>query len=337
MHELSVAPMMNCTDRHGRAFLRCVTKHTRLYTEMIVADAVVRGDRRRLLAFDETEHPVALQIGGCDPATLANAARIGEDFGYDEINLNVGCPSSRVRSGRFGAALMARADLVADCVAAMRNAVRVPVTVKCRIGIDAMDEEATLAAFMTTVAQSGCTTFIVHARKAYLDGLSPKANREVPPLRHDVVHDTKRRFPDFDIIINGGIRDLASASRHLAHVDGVMIGRAAYRTPYMLAEADRLIFGIDEPPMERCGIVLSWLPYLEEHLAEGVPLARMSRHMIGLYHGEPGARIWRRLLTEWTSRPSAGVTTIREVLERVEEGRQAPAESQLRWSATAAA
>ena len=337
MHELSVAPMMNCTDRHGRAFLRCVTKHTRLYTEMIVADAVVRGDRRRLLAFDETEHPVALQIGGCDPSTLANAARIGEDFGYDEINLNVGCPSSRVRSGRFGAALMADADLVAACVAAMRDAVRVPVTVKCRIGIDAMDEEKTLAAFLTTVAQSGCTTFIVHARKAYLDGLSPKANREVPPLRHDVVHDTKRRFPDFDIIINGGIRDLVSASHHLAHVDGVMIGRAAYRTPYMLAEADRLIFGIEEPPVERRGIVLSWLPYLEKHLAEGVPLARMSRHMTGLYHGEPGARIWRRLLTEWSSRPSAGVTTIRDVLERVEESRHAPAERLSRWCTAAAA
>ncbi len=325
MHELSVAPMMNCTDRHGRAFLRCVTKHTRLYTEMIVADAVVRGDRQRLLAFDETEHPVALQIGGCDPGTLAAAARIGEEFGYDEINLNVGCPSSRVRSGRFGAALMAHAGLVEACVAAMRDAVSVPVTVKCRIGIDAMDEEGTLATFMATVAGSGCTTFIVHARKAYLNGLSPKANREVPPLRHDVVHDTKRRFPEFDIIINGGIRDLASASHHLDHVDGVMIGRAAYRTPYMLAEADRLIFGIDEAPTERCGIVLAWLPYLEEHLARGVPLARMSRHMTGLYHGEPGARIWRRLLTERASRPSAGVTTIREILERVEDGRQAPA------------
>ena len=327
MHELSVAPMMNCTDRHARAFLRCVTKHTRLYTEMIVADAVVRGDRQRLLAFDETEHPVALQIGGCDPGTLAAAARIGEDFGYDEINLNVGCPSSRVRSGRFGAALMAHAGLVEACVAAMRDAVSVPVTVKCRIGIDTMDEEGTLAAFMTTVAGSGCTTFIVHARKAYLNGLSPKANREVPPLRHDVVHDTKRRLPDFDIIINGGIRDLASASHHLDHVDGVMIGRAAYRTPYMLAEADRLIFGIDKAPMERRRIVLSWLPYLEEQLARGVPLARMSRHMTGLYHGEPGARTWRRLLTERASRPSAGVNTIREILERVEDGRQAPGQA----------
>ncbi len=320
--------MMNCTDRHGRAFLRCVTKHARLYTEMIVADAVLHGDRQRLLAFDETEHPVALQLGGCDPVTLASASRIGEDFGYDEINLNVGCPSSRVRSGRFGAALMAHADLVTACVAAMRDAVSVPVTVKCRIGIDAMHEDETLATFMGTVAQGGCATFIVHARKAYLDGLSPKANREVPPLRHDVVHDSKRRFPDFAIITNGGIRDLASASHHLAHVDGVMIGRAAYRTPYMLAEADRLIFGIDEPPRERSGIVLSWLPYLEEHLARGVPLARMSRHMTGLYHGEPGARTWRRLLTEWTSRPSADVTTIKDVLGRVEDRRQAPAERQ---------
>ena len=319
MNALSVAPMMNCTDRHGRAFLRCVTKHTRLYTEMIVADAVVRGDRERLLGFDDSEHPVALQIGGCDPGTLATAARIGEDFGYDEINLNVGCPSSRVRSGRFGAALMARAGLVEACVAAMREAVSVPVTVKCRIGIDAMDEEETLAAFMTTVAQGGCRTFIVHARKAYLNGLSPKANREVPPLRHDVVHDTKRRFPDLAIIINGGIRDLASAARHLAHVDGVMIGRAAYRTPYMLAEADQRFFGTDEPPRDRRLIVLSWLPYLEEHLAEGVPLARMSRHMTGLYHGEPGARIWRRLLTE----EATNGTAIREILDRVEDHRQA--------------
>ena len=321
MHTLSVAPMMNCTDRHARAFLRCVTTHTRLYTEMIVADAVVHGDRQRLLAFDAIEHPVALQLGGCDPATLAVAARIGEDFGYDEINLNVGCPSGRVRSGRFGAALMAHADLVERCVTAMREAVSVPVTVKCRIGIDAMDEEEALATFMTTVAGSGCTTFIVHARKAYLDGLSPKANRNVPPLRYDVVHDTKRRFPEFDIIINGGIRDLAATSHHLDHVDGVMIGRAAYLTPYMLAEADRLVFGIDVVPRERCGIVLSWLPYLEEHLMRGVPLARMSRHITGLYHGEPGARTWRRLLSERATRPSAGIATIKEILERVEESR----------------
>ncbi len=315
---LSVAPMMDCTDRYDRAFLRYVTKHTRLYTEMIVAEAVIHGNRQRLLEFDEIEHPVALQIGGSGPKTLADAARIGEDFGYDEINLNVGCPSSRVRSGRFGACLMADAGLVGECVLAMRNAVSVPVSVKCRIGIDAMDEEETLPGFIQAVSQSGCTTFVVHARKAVLKGLSPKENREIPPLRHDVVHDTKRRFPALEIVINGGICDLGSAHRHLENVDGVMIGRAAYRTPYILAEADRLIFGSRKPVPNRRAIVLAWLPYLERKLAEGVPLSRMTRHILGLYHGQPGARTWRRMLTEKSSMPSADAGTVEDILGLVE-------------------
>ena len=315
---LSVAPMMDCTDRYDRAFLRHVTKHTRLYTEMIVAEAVIHGNRQRLLEFDEIEHPVALQIGGSDPKKLADAARIGEDFGYDEINLNVGCPSSRVRSGRFGACLMADAGLVGECVLAMRNAVSVPVSVKCRIGIDAMDEEETLPGFIQAVSQSGCTTFIVHARKAILKGLSPKENREIPPLRHGVVHDAKRRFPALEIVINGGIHDLGSARRHLERVDGVMIGRAAYRTPYILAEADRMIFGSRKPVPNRREIVLAWLPYLERTLAEGVPLFRVTRHILGLYHGQPGARTWRRLLTEKSSVRSADAGTVEDILGLVE-------------------
>ncbi len=315
---LSVAPMMDCTDRYDRAFLRCITRHTLLYTEMIVADAVIHGKRRRLLEFDDVEHPVALQLGGSDPGTLAEAARIGEGFGYDEINLNVGCPSSRVRSGRFGACLMADAVLVGACVHAMQDAVSLPVTVKCRIGIDGMDEEAALPDFIGTVAGSGCTTFIVHARKAFLKGLSPRENREIPPLRHDVVHEAKRRFPQLAIVINGGIGDLDAAACHLEHVDGVMIGRAAYRTPYVLAAADRALFGSREAVPDRPQIVRAWLPYLDRKLAEGVPLPRMARHMLGLWHGRPGARAWRRMLTLASARPCAGTADIEAILDLVE-------------------
>ena len=320
---LSVAPMMDCTDRYDRAFLRCITKRTGLYTEMIVADAVIHGNRRRLLEFDEVEHPVALQIGGSDPRTLADAARVGEDFGYDEINLNVGCPSSRVRSGRFGACLMAEPGLVAECVRAMRDAVSVPVTVKCRIGVDDMDDEETLPAFISEVSPAGCATFIVHARKAFLQGLSPRENREIPPLRHDVVHDVKRRFPSLQIVINGGIPDLAAAREHLERVDGVMIGRAAYRTPYVLAEADRMIFGGSEPVPQRRDIVLAWLPYLDRKVADGVPLRRMTRHILGLYHGQPGARAWRRRLMERSSVPSADSGDVEDVMRLVEKGPEA--------------
>jgi tRNA-dihydrouridine synthase A len=319
---LSVAPMMDCTDRYDRAFLRCITRRTLLYTEMVVAEAVLHGDLERLLGFDAVEHPVALQLGGSDPAKLAQASRIAEQAGYDEINLNVGCPSDRVQSGRFGACLMAEPELVADCVAAMIAAVDVPVTVKCRIGIDDMNDEQTLPAFVARIAQSGCTSFAVHARKAWLQGLSPRENRDIPPLRYDVVYATRQRFPDLEIVINGGIPDLDAAAGHLAQVDGVMLGRAAYHTPYVLGEADRRIFGEDTALPSRQEIVARFLPFVERHLAEGVPLHRMSRHMIGLFQGLPGARAWRRHLSTQATKPGAGTEVIQQALAFVADAEE---------------
>ena len=319
---LSVAPMMDCTDRYDRAFLRCITSRTLLYTEMVVADAVLHGDRERLLGFDVVEHPVALQLGGSDPGKLAEACRFAEQAGYDEINLNVGCPSDRVQSGRFGACLMAEPDLVADCVAAMIAAVRVPVTVKCRIGIDAMDDEETLPAFVARIAQAGCTSFTVHARKAWLQGLSPKENRDIPPLRYDVVDATRRRFPELEIVINGGIPDLDAALDHLARVDGVMLGRAAYHTPHVLAGADSSIFGEAVAPPSRHEIVARYLPFVERHLGEGVPLHRMTRHMIGLFQGLPGARAWRRHLSTHATKAGAGIEVIEQALAFVPDGQE---------------
>ncbi|MBC6440045.1 MAG: tRNA dihydrouridine(20/20a) synthase DusA [Rhodospirillales bacterium] len=323
---LSVAPMMDCTDRYDRAFLRCVTTRTLLYTEMVVAEAVRHGDRERLLGFDVVEHPVALQLGGSDADALGEAARIAGDFGYDEVNLNVGCPSDRVQSGRFGACLMAEPERVARCVTAMSRAVSVPVTVKCRIGIDDMDDEETLPSFVERIAQTGCTSFTVHARKAWLQGLSPRENREIPPLRYDVVYATKQRFPELEININGGVPDLGTALEHLETVDGVMIGRAAYHAPYVLAEADRLVFGDDRRGPTRRGIVEAWLPYLERNLAAGVPLRRMTRHMLGLYQGQPGARAWRRQLSTRATAPDAGVDAILDALRFVEPA-EGPGES----------
>jgi len=311
--------MMDCTDRYDRAFLRCLTRRTLLYTDMIVADAIVRGDRDRLLDFDGREHPVALQIGGSDPATLAEAARIAEGYGYDEVNLNVGCPSDRVQSGRFGACLMAEPDLVARCVAAMMAAVAIPVTVKCRIGIDDMDDDATLPAFIEHIAREGCRSFAVHARKAWLQGLSPKENREIPPLRYDVVYAAKKAFADLEIVINGGVADLNEAASHLEHVDGVMVGRAAYHTPFVLAEADRRIFGGSGPVPTRRQAVETYLPFIGEQLAHGVPLHRMTRHMLGLYQGEPGARAWRRHLSTEAVKPGAGPEVVVDALGFVEQ------------------
>jgi len=322
---LSVAPMMDCTDRYDRAFLRCLTRRTLLYTEMIVAEAIVHGERERLLAFDAAEHPVALQLGGSDPAKLAQAARLAEAFGYDEVNLNVGCPSDRVRSGRIGACLMAEPDLVARSVAAMLEAVSIPVTVKCRIGIDDMDDEATLPDFIVRIAGEGCRSFVVHARKAWLNGLSPKQNRDIPPLRYDVVHAAKNRLAELEIVINGGIADLDEALEHLAHVDGVMIGRAAYHTPYVLAEADRRIFGSAEPSPTRRHAVEAYLPYIERQLAHGVPLHRMTRHILGLYQGEPGARAWRRHLSTEAVKPGAGIEVVLDAFGFVEREQPASA------------
>ncbi|MBP2227900.1 tRNA-dihydrouridine synthase A [Azospirillum agricola] len=304
-HRLSVAPMMDWTDRQCRYFHRLLSKNTLLYTEMVTTGAVLHGDRERLLGFDAAEHPVALQLGGSDPADLAACARIAEEWGYDEVNLNVGCPSDRVQSGRFGACLMAEPDLVARLVGAMREAVSIPVTVKSRIAIDEMEEWPTLDHFVRTVSAAGCTHFIVHARKAWLKGLSPKENRDIPPLRHDLVHRLKQERPHLTIAINGGIRSLDEAEEHLAGLDGVMIGRAAYETPYLLADADRRVFG-GAPGPDRHAAVAAMASYAEERMSRGTPLSAITRHMLGLFQGLPGARAWRRHISENAHRPGAG-------------------------------
>ena len=302
--------MMDWTDRHERAFLRTISRRTLLYTEMVTTGAILHGDRERFLGFEESEHPVALQLGGSEPADLAACAREGEARGYDEINLNLGCPSDRVQRGRFGACLMTEPALVADCVAAMIAAVAIPVTVKTRIGVDDQDSYEALQAFVATVAAAGCRTFTIHARKAWLSGLSPKQNREIPPLRYDVVYALKRDFPDLEIVLNGGVMDLDDAEAHLARVDGVMIGRAAYQSPYILAEADRRFFGEAAEPLSREAVIEAFLPYVERQLVRGVPLKCITRHMLGLFNGLPGARAWRRHLAEEAHKPGAGPEVI---------------------------
>ncbi len=306
--------MMDWTDRHCRFFHRQLTRHALLYTEMVTAEAVLRGKREQLLAFSGDEHPIALQLGGSDPAKLADAGAIGSAYGYDEINLNVGCPSDRVQSGRFGACLMAEPDLVAQCVAAMRGAVSVPVTVKCRIGIDAQDSETDFQRFVETVADAGCTIFIVHARKAWLSGLSPKENRDVPPLDYARVYRLKAARPDLTIVLNGGIETLAEAQAHLAHVDGVMLGRAAYQTPYLLAEVDRAVFGANAEPVTRECALRALRPYVEAHLARGGRLNNVTRHVLGLYHGAPRARAFRRYLSENAVGPTAGIDVLDDAI-----------------------
>lgn len=309
----AVAPMMEWSDRYCRFFHRLLTKRALLYAEMLTADAVIHGQRERLLGFSPEEQPVAMQLGGSDPARLAEAARIVEDWGYVEVNLNVGCPSDRVQSGRFGACLMAEPELVGECVSAMRQAVAVPVTVKSRIGIDDQDTEESLDRFIDTVAASGCETFIVHARKAWLQGLSPKENRDVPPLDHGRVYRLKERRQDLEIIINGGIKSLDEAATHLAHVDGVMLGRAAYQEPWLLAEVDSRLFGEGEAvPLEE--VVEGMVPYIEREMARGIRLHQITRHMTGLFAGIPGARAWRRTLSEKGVKREAGVAVLREAL-----------------------
>ena len=316
--------MMDWTDRHCRFFHRVLSRRARLYTEMVTAEAVLHGRRERLLAFSGEEHPVALQLGGADPVRLADAARIGAAEGYDEINLNVGCPSDRVQEGRFGACLMAEPDLVARCVEAMRRAVAVPVTVKCRIGIDDQDSEAGLARFVATVADAGCGTFIVHARKAWLSGLSPKENREIPPLDYPRVHRLKAAHPGLTIAINGGLASLAAAEAELARVDGVMLGRAAYQTPYdILAEVDQRLFGEATPAPSRADVIERLIPYAERHVAGGGRLSNITRHILGLYHGRPRGRLFRRHLAENATRPGAGVEVLAHAM-LLAEGR-APA------------
>ncbi|MGQ9658900.1 MAG: tRNA dihydrouridine(20/20a) synthase DusA [Thermochromatium sp.] len=307
---LSVAPMLDWTDRHCRYFLRLISRHTLLYTEMITTGALIHGDRERFLRYDPAEHPVALQLGGSDPRDLAHCARMAEDWGYDEVNLNVGCPSDRVQNGRFGACLMAEPALVAECVAAMRAAVQVPVTVKHRIGIDERDGYGQLVEFVGHLEAAGCDAIIVHARKAWLKGLSPKENRDIPPLRYEVVRDLKRDFPSLPIVINGGIKTLDAAVEFLRTLDGVMIGRAVYHNPWLLAEADRCIFGDAHPLPTRRQVLEAFIPYAERQLAAGVPLSAMSRHLLGLFQGQPGARAWRRRISEQVQRPGAGVEVL---------------------------
>ena len=319
-HRFCVAPMMDWTDRHCRVFHRRLTKHALLYTEMVTADAVIHGDRDRLLGFSDEEHPIALQLGGSDPAKLAKAARIGADYGYDEINLNVGCPSDRVQEGRFGACLMAEPELVADCVSAMRESQPARVTVKCRIGIDDQDTESGLQRFIDVVAAAGCRLFVVHARKAWLKGLSPKENREVPPLDYHRVHRLKANRPDLTIVLNGGIESVDDARRHLEHVDGVMLGRAAYQNPYLLADVDRAIFGVASETPTRGEALSEMLPYAGRHISAGGRLSNITRHVLGLYHGQPRGRAFRRVLSERAIQASATADVLSDAIALAEHG-----------------
>jgi tRNA-dihydrouridine synthase A len=317
----AIAPMMDWTDTHCRVLHRLLSQRALLYTEMVTADAVLRGDRQRLLGFDAQEHPVALQLGGSDPAALADAARIAEDFGYDEVNLNVGCPSDRVQSGRFGACLMREPALVADCMTAMRTAVSIPVTVKCRIGVDDQEPAESLRTLIGRCADAGVRRFAVHARKAWLEGLSPKENRDVPPLDYDLVYRVKRENPALEILLNGGIQTLDQAEAHLAHVDGVMLGRTAYQNPALLADIDTRFFG--DAPRDIDAALAEWCDYVERKLFEGARLNSMTRHMLGLFNGRPGARAFRRHLSENAVRDGAGITVLREALGHLETGLQA--------------
>ena len=316
--------MMDWTDRHCRAFHRALSARALLYTEMVTAPAVVHGDRDKLLGFDAVEHPVALQLGGSDPAQLAEAARIGEQYGYDEINLNVGCPSDRVQSGKFGACLMREPELVADCMAAIKEAVSVPATVKCRIGVDDQDPEVSLFATVDASAAVGIDTFIVHARKAWLKGLSPKENRDVPPLDYALVRRLKRERPHLSISINGGIASLDEAEAHLddadgVRLDGVMLGRAAYHEPALLGQADRRLFGSAGPDVDAFEALERYRPYLRARLEEGVHLAHMTRHMLGVMHGRPGARAFRRILTVEGVKSGAGLEVVDRAADAVRE------------------
>ncbi|WP_266158971.1 tRNA dihydrouridine(20/20a) synthase DusA [Dyella silvatica] len=309
---LTVAPMMDWTDRHCRYFHRLLSPHARLYTEMVTSAALVRGQQLRLLEHSQQEHPVALQLGGSDARELATAARYGADAGYDEINLNVGCPSDRVQSGRFGACLMYEPALVGDCVKAMRDAVDVPVTVKCRIGVDDQDDYADLQHFTETMLGAGVEVLVVHARKAWLKGLSPKENREIPPLDYQRVYRLKREFPQLTVVINGGISTVEEVQAQLGHVDGVMLGRAAYHDPYLLAQVEAALYG--EPLPERAHMLQRMRPYIEAELARGAALKHISRHLLGLYQGQPGARGFRRTLSEGAHLPGAGWGLVEQAL-----------------------
>jgi tRNA-dihydrouridine synthase A len=321
----SIAPMMDWTDRHCRVFHRHLSRHALLYTEMLTTGAIIHGDRQRLLGFDASEHPVALQLGGSDPTDLATSAIIGEEFGYDEINMNVGCPSDRVQDGRFGACLMAEPQLVGDCVAAMKHKVRVPVTVKCRIGIDDQDPEVALDALVRTAVAAGADAIVVHARKAWLKGLSPKENRDIPPLDYNLVYRLKAALPQVPIIINGGVPSIEAANEHLAHVDGVMLGRAAYHEPWRLLDADPTLFGAAAPAQTMKEAIDTFMPYVERELARGTRLHAITRHLVGAFHAVPGARAFRRYLAERGVKAGADAQVLREAVALVADAATAAA------------
>lgn len=316
---ISIAPMMDWSDHHCRFFWRLLSKEAMLYTEMVTTGALIHGDRERFLHFNAEEHPVALQLGGSTPNDLARCAKWAQEWNYDEVNLNCGCPSDRVQSGMFGACLMAHPALVADCVKAMRDSCEIPVTVKHRIGIDAMESYDQMTDFMAPIVEAGCETFIVHARKAWLQGLSPKENREVPPLNYPWVYQLKRDFPTLTIVINGGIESLEDSQAHLQHVDGVMIGREAYQNPWMLAEVDSVIFGIDKAPISRDDVIAGLLPYVEQHLRQGGKLNHVTRHVLGLFQGVPGAKKFRRHLSENAYKKDAGIEVLCQAYKLVSD------------------
>ncbi len=311
--KISIAPMMDCTDRHYRYFMRLMSPQILLYTEMVTTGAIIHGDRERLLGYSEQEHPLALQLGGSNLQDLAACTKIAEDYGYDEVNLNVGCPSDRVQSGSFGACLMKEPELVAECVNAMQVAADIPVTVKTRIGVDDLDSYEHLCRFIDTVSRAGCQSFTLHARKAWLKGLSPKENREIPPLHYDTVYQLKHDFPQLEIIINGGIKNLSDIQTHLDNTDGVMIGREAYKNPYSMAIVANEIFGDDL--LSRREVVMNYLPYMSKQLQQGVPLRHLSKHLIGLFQGQPGARAWRRYLSENAGQKHLGVDLVEQALD----------------------
>jgi len=316
-HRLSVAPMLDWTNRDFRYFLRLISKHCLLYTEMVTTGALIYGQRERFLGHDVSEYPLALQLGGSDPDALAQCAKLGEDAGYSEINLNVGCPSDRVQSGLFGACLMAEPKLVAEGVAAMRAETNIPITVKTRLGIDELDSYEFLTDFIRQVSDAGCDIFILHARKAWLQGLSPKENRDVPPLDYSRVYQIKKDFPKLHIDINGGIQTLEQAQDHLNYVDGVMMGRAIYHNPYLLAEADQLLFDDQHAILSRHDIIRSMLPYIEQRMSEGRPVKSITRHLLGLFQGQKGAKAWRRYLSEHAHLKGAGLEVIEHALALV--------------------
>lgn len=317
----TIAPMLDWTDRHYRRFAREISRHTWLYTEMVTTGALIYGDRERFLRYDPVEHPLALQLGGSDPVDLARCARMAQDWGYEEVNLNVGCPSERVQNGSFGACLMLEPNLVADCVKAMRDEVSIDVTVKHRIGIDKVEDYAFVRDFVGQIAEAGCSTFIVHARNAILKGLSPKENRDIPPLKYEYAYQLKQDFPRLEILINGGITTHEQITEHLQHVDGVMLGREAYHNPWILAEVDARYYGDDHPQPSRDQIMFALRDYIEAELAAGIPLRHIARHVLGLYQGEPGARQWRRMLSDATLLKDADFGLIEQALAVMQASR----------------